>query len=182
MPLPPRSPAQSIGPLAALSTSRAAAFTIFFALTRAREAPTEPQLPPRRRRALSPIPFARIPDSGSGRTLEPPRVRSAALVTAPVESRRGTGTSPTRWPKPQPGKGALELARATLRLCAALNAAALKDQGKGAAFTIFFALTRARKQETRRLLTNRPCLGFVSEESHSKRTSTRQQLDCAKTL
>jgi hypothetical protein len=30
--------------------------------------------------------------------------------------------------------------------------------------------------------TNRPCLGFASEESHSKRTSTRQQLDCAKTL
>ena len=25
-------------------------------------------------------------------------------------------------------------------------------------------------------LTNRPCLGFVDEESHSKRTSTRQQL------
>ena len=36
--------------------------------------------------------------------------------------------------------------------------------------------------KTRRLLTNRPCLGFVYEESHSKRTSTRQQLDCAKTL
>src|SRR6202040_560844 len=27
---------------------------------------------------------------------------------------RGTGTSPTRWPKPQHGKGARELARATL--------------------------------------------------------------------
>src|SRR6202023_1717862 len=27
---------------------------------------------------------------------------------------------------------------------------------------------RARKQKTRRLLTNRPCLGFVYEESHSK--------------
>jgi hypothetical protein len=32
----------------------------------------------------------------------------------------------------------------------------------------------------RRLLTNRPCLGFVDEEPHSKRTSTRQQLDCAR--
>jgi hypothetical protein len=36
------------------------------------------------------------------------------MVTAPVELRRGTGTSPTRWPQPQHGKGALELARATL--------------------------------------------------------------------
>ena len=36
-------------------------------------------------------------------------------------------------------------------------------------------------QETRRLLTNGPCLSLVYEESHSKRTSTRQQLDCAKT-
>jgi hypothetical protein len=50
---------------------------------RAREAPTEPQLPPRRRRPLSLIPFSRIPDAGPGRTLEPPLVRSA-LVTAPV--------------------------------------------------------------------------------------------------
>ena len=41
---------------------------------------------------------------------------------------------------------------------------------------------RADRLKTRRLLTNRPCLGFVYEESHSKRTSTRQQLDCAKTL
>ena len=37
-------------------------------------------------------------------------------------------------------------------------------------------------RKTRRLLTNRPCLGYVYEESHSKRTSTRQQLDCTKTL
>ena len=41
---------------------------------------------------------------------------------------------------------------------------------------------RANNRETRRLQTNRPCLGFVYEESHSKRTSTRQRLDCAKTL
>src|ERR1700731_1282944 len=81
-----------------------------------------------------------LANSGSGRTLEPPLVRSA-----PVERRRGTGTSPTRWPKPQHGKGALELARATLRLRAALNAAALKDQGKGAALPIIFALTRRRE-------------------------------------
>jgi hypothetical protein len=47
---------------------------------------------------------------------------------------------------------------------------------------LFSPLTRAHNRETRRLLTNRPCLGFVDEESHSKRTSTRQQLDCAKTL
>src|ERR1700688_136075 len=46
---------------------------------------------------------------GSGRTLELPLVRSAAMVTAPVELRRGTGTSPTRWPKPQHGKGTLGL-------------------------------------------------------------------------
>ena len=65
--------------------------------------------------------------------------------------------------------------------------------GKGGSLINFLTLTRARggrrlqttfsKQEkTRRLLTNRPCLGFVHEESLSKRTSTRQQLDCAKTL
>jgi len=41
---------------------------------------------------------------------------------------------------------------------------------------------RRASRKTRRLLTNRPCLGSVYEESHSKRTSTRQQLDCAKTL
>src|ERR1700676_5077875 len=41
---------------------------------------------------------------------------------------------------------------------------------------------RRASRKTRRLLTNRPCLGFVYEETHSKRTSTRQQLDCAKTL
>jgi hypothetical protein len=40
----------------------------------------------------------------------------------------------------------------------------------------------SNNRKTRRLLTNRPCLGFVYEESHSKRTSTRQQLDCAETL
>ena len=45
-------------------------------------------------------------------------------------------------------------------------------------------LARRRKQinKTRRLLTNRPCSSLVYEESASKRTSTRQQLDCAKTL
>src|SRR5580704_17419603 len=64
--------------------------------------------------------------------LEPALVRSAAMVTAPVELRRGTGTSPTRWPQPQHGKGALELARATLPL------------GKGAALTCSVALSRAR--------------------------------------
>ena len=52
---------------------------------RAREAQTEPHLPPRRRRPLSPIPFSRIPDPGPGRMLQPPLVRSAAMVTAPVE-------------------------------------------------------------------------------------------------
>ena len=38
------------------------------------------------------------------------------------------------------------------------------------------------RQETRRLPANRPCQAFVSEESDSKRTSTRQQLDCTRTL
>jgi hypothetical protein len=57
--------------------------TCFVAFTRAREAQTEPHLPPLRRRPLSPISL--IPDPGSGRTLEPPLVRSAAMVTAPVE-------------------------------------------------------------------------------------------------
>jgi hypothetical protein len=41
---------------------------------------------------------------------------------------------------------------------------------------------RAREARKQGELTNRPCLGFVYEESHSKRTSTRQQLDCSKTL
>src|SRR5450759_3542291 len=53
--------------------------------------------------------FWRIPDPGSGRTLEPP------LVTAPVELRRGTGTSPTRWPKLQHGKGAVAHTHPSLR-------------------------------------------------------------------
>ena len=35
---------------------------------------------------------------------------------------------------------------------------------------------KSNKRKTRRLLTNRPCSGLVYEESHSKRTSTRQQL------
>jgi hypothetical protein len=54
---------------------------------RTREAQTEPHLLPlrRRRRPLSPVPFSRTSDPESGRT--PPRVRSAALVTAPVELR-----------------------------------------------------------------------------------------------
>jgi hypothetical protein len=54
------------------TASAACALTCFVAFTRAREAQTEPQLPP---------------------------LRSAA--TAPA---RGTGRSPTRWPKPQHGK------------------------------------------------------------------------------
>jgi hypothetical protein len=46
-----------------------AALTSFVAHTRAREAPTEPHLPPLRRRPLSPIPFCllrefQIPDRG----------------------------------------------------------------------------------------------------------------------
>jgi hypothetical protein len=52
---------------------KGAALTCFVAYTRAREAQTERHLPPPRR-PLSPIPFARIPDPGSGRTLEPPPV------------------------------------------------------------------------------------------------------------
>ena len=35
----------------------------------------------------------------------------------------------------------------------------------------------SNNRKTRRLLINRPCLGFVYEESRSKRTTTRQQLD-----
>ena len=53
---------------------------------------TEPHPPPLRRRPMSP--------SYSG-TLEPPLVRSAAMVMAPVELRRATGSPTTRSPKPQ---------------------------------------------------------------------------------
>ena len=38
--------------------------------------------------------------------MEPPLVRWAAMVMAPVERRRGTESSTTRSPKPQHGKGA----------------------------------------------------------------------------
>src|ERR1700731_4663860 len=40
----------------------------------------------------------------------------AAAGDGAGQAERGTGRSPTRWPKPQHGKGALALARATLRL------------------------------------------------------------------
>ena len=65
-------------------------------------------------------------------------------MPAAVELSSATGPSPTRWPKPQHGKGALELG---LCLAAALNAAALKDREQGAALTCFVAL-RAREAPT----------------------------------
>jgi hypothetical protein len=54
------------------------------------------------------------------------------------------------------------------------------------AFLLFIHCSRVRGP--RRIKQNKatanqsPCLGFVDEEPHSKRTTTRQQLDCAKTL
>src|SRR5260370_32274125 len=95
-----------------------AALASSVALSRAREAPTAPQLPPLRRRPTSPISCSRIPDRGdrwSG-TLAPPLVRSAGAGEVAGRAERGRGPSPTRWPTPQPAKGALELARATLGL------------------------------------------------------------------
>ena len=62
---------------------KGAALTCFVAYTRAREAPTEPHLPPLL--ASTAVADSFCANSGSGRTLEPPLVRSAAMVTAPVE-------------------------------------------------------------------------------------------------
>ncbi len=119
--------------------------------TRAREAPTAPQLLP----AASAVADSFLANSGSRRTLEP----------APVEL--SYGASPTRWPQPQHGKGALELG---LCLAAALNAAALKDRRQGAALTCFVALrVRARRRPSR-------CCGversrrFLLANSGSRRT------------
>src|ERR1700681_2406425 len=113
-----------------------AALTGSVALSRAREAPTEPHLPPVRRRPLSPIPFFVLANSGS-------RIGANAGAAAGEPGGYGDGAgraaarygeSPTRWPKPQHGKGALALARATLRL------------GKRAAPTCCLAPSRARRR------------------------------------
>src|ERR1700688_362444 len=70
--------------------------------------------------------------------LEPPgRAAAAAMVTV----RRGTGTSPTRWPKPQHGKVALELARATLRLSPCGS-----DRENGPRSPALSPIARARRQ------------------------------------
>ena len=116
------------------SARQGAALTCFVAL-RAREAPTEPQLLP----ASSAVADSFFANSGSRIGATAGAAAGGGLVPAPVELSSATGPSPTRWPKPQHGKGALELG-----LCLA---AALSGQGQGAALTCFVAL-RAREAPT----------------------------------
>ena len=87
-----------------LRTAVGGALTGSVALPRAR---STDRAAPAAAAASSAVADSFLANSGSGRspTLALPLVRSAAMVTAPVEPRRGTGTSPTRWPKPQHGEG-----------------------------------------------------------------------------
>jgi len=59
---------------------------------------------------------AAVAAAHGARVVRHPLVPIAEAARVTVAPRRGTGTSPTRWPKPQHSKGALALARAMLRL------------------------------------------------------------------
>jgi hypothetical protein len=127
----------------------------------------------RRHFVLAELLFA---DSGSGATMELGRSARPPMLLLPAP-RSGTGSSTNDWKFCSTDRGG-----ACSRSRSAAAAGVLNDHQNLAELPILIGLTRARISETRRPSTGPPLLNPFYKRVLFQRTSTRQQLDCAKTL